>query len=66
MNPGAQQGCSLTLYSHAGIVKFAATTDIARFPDPKFLVRLFEEILDEMLEKDSGQRNISLINPEDK
>ena len=66
MNPGAQQGCSLTLYSHAGIVKFAATTDIARIPDPKLLVRFFEEILDEMLEKDTGKRIICLNNPEDK
>lgn len=65
VNPGAQQGCSLTLYSHAGIVKFAATTDIARIPDPKLLVRLFEETLDEMLDKDGGQRKLSLINPED-
>jgi hypothetical protein len=47
-------------------VKFAATTDIARIPDPKLLVRFFEETLDEMLEKDSAKRDLSLINPEDK
>ena len=65
MNPAAQQGCSLTLYSHVGTVKFVATTDLARVSDPELLVRYFEETLDKMLLKDGGD-DFSLINPEHK
>jgi hypothetical protein len=34
INPAAESGASLTLYSHAGIFKFAVTTDSARVKDP--------------------------------
>lgn len=56
MNPTAQQGVSLTLYSHCGVVKLGATTDVARVRDPEMLVSLFEEAMDE---------NLRMLNPEE-
>lgn len=34
VNPAAQSGVSITLYSHSGVFKLAATTDHARVKDP--------------------------------
>ncbi len=38
VNPAAEQGTSLTLYSHSDICKFGVTTDIARVKDPEVIV----------------------------
>lgn len=68
MNCAAQQGVSLTVYSHNGIVKFGATTDIGRIKDPEELVRIFEETIDEMVQKkeEQGGHREESVNPEEK
>ncbi len=50
VNPAAESGASLSLYSHAGVFKFAVTTDHARVKDPETLVKFFEEAIEEMLQ----------------
>ncbi|TNV79435.1 hypothetical protein FGO68_gene2470 [Halteria grandinella] len=57
VNPAAQQGVSLTVYSHNGVVKFGATTDLARVKDPEVLVSYFEESMDEMI----GEQNEEIL-----
>lgn len=42
VNPAAQQGVSLTFYSHRNIVKLGLTTDIIRVYDPEVIIQLFE------------------------
>ncbi len=67
MNPAAQQGASLTLYSHNGVVKFGITTDIARVERPEEIVKFFEDTLEEMLNDNKKEVTVSdfaIINPE--
>ena len=52
VNPAAQSGVSITLYSHSGVLKLAVTTDHARVKDPSTLVKFFEEAMDDMLRED--------------
>ncbi len=67
MNPAAQQGASLTLYSHNGVVKFGITTDIVRVERPEEIVKFFEDTLEEMLNDNKKELTVSdfaIINPE--